>query len=281
MSTITGGIKFFKKSMCKFADGATATASSGDASANFAIDRNADTLWTTVGSMDGHVETLEIDFAGSQTFNRLLLLNHNFKLFNVKYNVAGVWTDFASIQGIDGATGSGHISETVFADDSAYYEFNTVTTDKILISITSTQIANAQKFLNYAIVTTEIGTLQGHPAIKPTVDKNLRKKVALSGRSMVVQSIETFSVVLNFKTYPGKSPYGADFDVMFSLFDSTDNFLVWLCGGRRGAYFSYQTRPFRLRDVYECLVSDKITPTYSNEIFTTSVNMQVTISEAI
>lgn len=280
--SISGGIKFFTKSACKLADGAQAIASSGVSSANFAIDRNSDTKWVTSGSNDTLTETLSISFSGTQTFNRLLLTDFNFKQFTIQYDVSGVWTDFTNTVGIDGATSMGKISETVFSDDSAYYEFDTVMSSKLLITVTKTQIANQDKFLNLLTVTTEIGTLQGHPGIKATVDKNERKKPALSGRMMIIKSIETFSVILNFKNYPGRSPYGNDFDIMFRLFDLDDNFLVWLCGGRRGSgYFSYQARPFRLRDIYECNVSDKITPIYSNEIFSTSVNMQVTISEAI
>lgn len=280
MSTITGGIKFFNKSKCRYVDGARTIASSGNASANYSIDRNSDSKWVSSGSSDMNTETLEIDFSGSQTFNRIILSHHNFKQFTIKYNVAGTWTDFTGVSGLDGALVGG-ISETTFADDTAYYEVNSVTTDKILISVSKTQIANQEKFLTTAIVTTEIGTLSGYPIVKAVVDKNERKKPALSGRMMIIKSIETFSAQIQFKNYPGKSPYGNDLDIMFSIFDLDENFVVWLCGGRRGNYFSYQTRPFRLRDVYECQVSDKVNPEYANNIYTTSVNMVVSITEAV
>lgn len=278
---ISGGIKFFNKSMCKFSDGASAMASTGNSSANYAIDRNTDTKWRSVGSDDTITETLEIDFNGSQTITRLLLLSHNFKQFTVKYDLSGTWTDFTGAVGLDGAMTLGKIAETVFADDSAYYEFNSVTTGKILISILKTQTANQEKFLTTAVATIELGTLQGYPIVTPTIDKNEKRKPALSGRMMIIKSIETFMCTLNFQNYPGKSPYNLDFDVMFSLFDIDDNFLIWLCGGRRGTYFSYQTRPFRLQDLYEVNVSEKIVPTYSNGIYSTSVNMIVTMNEAI
>lgn len=280
-TTITGGIKFFNTSVCKFSDGALAMASSGDASANYAIDRNIDTKWRSVSSNDTISETIEIDFNGTQTFTRLLLLNMNFKDFSVKYDVSGAWTDFTNTFGIDGATSGGKVVETAFADDSAYYEFDSVTTAKIQVTVTKTQTVNAEKFLTQLIACTEIGTLQGHPAIKPTVDKNERVKTALSGRMMVIKSIETFQAQITFKNYPGRSPYNADLDIAFSLFDLDDNFNIWLCGGRRGSYFSYQSRPFRLRDVYECQVIKNLTPTYSNEIFTTQLNFVLNIAEAI
>ena len=171
---ITGGIKFFDKSKTLFADGTTIVAGvSGDPSAEFTIDRNRLSYYRSVGSNDTITETLTITLPSAQTIDRILILDHNWKEFTIKYDSA---TDFTSVVGLDGALGGG-ISETVFADGTAYYEFDSVSvTSTIEIAITKTQVANAQKFVNQIIGTTEIGTLVGYPVVGLSQDRNIRAK---------------------------------------------------------------------------------------------------------
>lgn len=279
--SINGGIKFFSRSQCLFADGATITASTNNSSAPQALDRNPITYWRSGSSDDTVTETLTISFDGEQTIDRLLLLDHNWKEFDVKYNLSGAWTNFTSVVGIDGA--KANVSETSFADDSAYYEFASVTTDSIQINVTKTQTADEQKYINQVIVCTELGTLQGFPKIKgTTVDRNLRKKEMLSGKILIQKSEESFSVELEFEDYPGRSVYSADIDLIFSLHDREDNFLIWICGGRRGSnYFTKQMKGYRLRDVFEVQMTAPLKPIYSNNIFQGALNFTAKFEEAV
>lgn len=157
--SITGGIKFFEPNMTLAVNGGSITASTGQVATPYAIDRNNFTYWRSVSSNDTITETLEVDFPSMITIDRLLFLDINWKGFTVKYDVAGTWTNFASVIGIDG--GISTITETAFADNTAYYEFTQVTTGKILISITTTQTANQEKYVSQIIATKEIGTLLG------------------------------------------------------------------------------------------------------------------------
>ena len=79
---VTGGIKFFNKN--KIADGST-VASSGTSSSKFILDLDVDTYWTSLGSSDGVSEEITITTSKSQSIDRILLLDHNFKTYNVKY----------------------------------------------------------------------------------------------------------------------------------------------------------------------------------------------------
>lgn len=144
--SISGGIKFFDLNLADSKTDASAVASSGNPSAGFVLDRNQYTVWRSVGSDDTTTETLEITLSESKTFDRLFLIRHNFKQFTIQYWDSG-WTDFANIIGINGVTAT-QISETAYATNSAYYEFDAVTTDRILITATKTQIVDEQKFLN-------------------------------------------------------------------------------------------------------------------------------------
>jgi len=140
--SISGGIKFFEKSKNLFAEGATILATTGSTSANFCIDRNPITYWRSTGSTDAVTEELIIEFDEIKDINRLLLVDHNWKDFNAQYDNAGTWTHFTSVFGIDGA--KANITETAFADDTAYYEFTLVSTDKSRIQVTKTQTADQQ-----------------------------------------------------------------------------------------------------------------------------------------
>ena len=276
---ITGGVKFFDRSNCLAMDGTTAVASTGNASGLRALDRNPVTYWRTVGSNDATTETFEVTFTEAKTINRVFLVDHNFKDFMVQYDVAGVWTDFTSVVGVDGAlTG---IQQTGYSKDTSYYEVAQVSTNKVLLTITTTQGVDAEKYLNQLIVTSELGTLVGYPGIAGSeFSKNLRVQKMLSGRALIMKSDEFFQMDLRFQDYP--SSLSADIDLMFSLHDRDDNFLVWPCGGRYGsAYFRKTLRGFRLRDVMAMQVDSSIKPSYSKNIYTGQVNFTVSLSEDV
>lgn len=278
---ISGGIKLFDQSYCLLKDGASIDTSTGDPSANYALDRNPFTYWRSVDSDDTITETLEINFPTSKTIDRIFLVDHNFKDFNIKYDLSGAWTHFASVVGINGSLSN--ITETVFADDTAYYEFTPVTTTKIQINVLKTQVADAEKYISQIIATEELGTLQGYPEITDIdVDRNDRVQKTISGRYVVQKSEESVGFGLNFKDYPVRAPYHPDLDLMMDIFDREDPFMVWLCGGRRGTnYFRYTLRGFRLRDIYTMQVTKPFKLSYSNNIYINQANMKVVFEESI
>lgn len=273
---INGGVKFFDKSKNLFADGATITATSGSSSATFAIDRNKITRWRSVGSSDSITETLTITLPTATTIDRILLLDHNFKSYTVKYNGG---TDFTSVVGLDGALGGG-ISETTFSDDSSYYEFASVSVTTIEIAVTTTQVADEEKYLNQAISTTELGTLQGFPLVKPiSLNKNARVSKTITGKRKVVKSLETLEFRLDFKNYPARLT--SDVDLVMDLDDRDDSFIVWLCGGRRGTdFFTHTLKGFRLRDAITMQTIKVIKPSYAKSVYTNQVNFRLDVGES-
>lgn len=277
-SPFSGACKFLKKSKCLFADGATIDTTSSVGTGQLALDRNPITYWRSIGSDDTVTETLTITF-DETTIDRLFLIDHNWKDFNIKYDVLGVWTHFASVRGLDGS--KTNITETAFADDTAYYEFTPVTTAKIQIQVTKTQTADEQKRINQIIVTEEIGTLAGFPKIKGTlIDRNLRSKEMLSGKRLVQKSEQSFKVNLDFDDYPGS--YTADVDLIFGLQDREDNFIIWICGGRRGTqYFRTQMPGYRLRDVYTVQLIAGLDPIYGKNIYKGMINFTAKFEEAV
>ncbi len=161
--SLTGGISFFKRSKSLFKDGASAVASTGSSEASLVLGTNKFFKWSSVGSDDTTVETITISFPAAVQITRIFLADFNWKEFTVKFG--GVPTDFTNVVGIDGALGGG-IAETVFARDTAYYEFDAVTTDTIEITVTKTQVVDEEKTLVMFIATEELGTLVGFPPNK-------------------------------------------------------------------------------------------------------------------
>ncbi len=276
---ISGGIKFFKKSKNLYADGTQIMATSGDASALYSIDKNSFTFWRSVSSDDTTSEVITITFNASITIDRLLLIDHNWKDFNVKYFSGGSYVHFASVVGISGS--QSNITETTFAQNTSYYEFTPVTTTSVQLTVTKTQVVDAQKYISQIIFTEEIGTLDGFPIISAVEhDRNLRKKEMLSGKMLVVKSEESFKTELKFNNYPAS--LSDDIDLMMELHDMENPFLVWLCGGRYGSqYFKKQIKGFRLQDVYQVQVMASIKLDYMNNMYKGPVNFSVKLEEAI
>lgn len=276
---ITGGVKFFKQSKNLLESGTSITASSGQPASDFALDLNDFSFWRSVGSNDITQESLVLEFGSAITINRLLLLDINWKKFNVKYDLAGVFTNFTGAVGLDGSLGT--IDETTFADNTAYYEFDSVTTTKLQILVDTTQVVDEEKYLSQVISTEELGTLVGFPIVQSVIkSKNVRKKRVMSGRINIQGSIEIFRTTLNFNNYPPNLT--ADLDLMFTLFDSDDPFIVWLSGGRRGTeFFRYELRGFRLRDAKQVRIVNDFNDRFNKNIYTGPVRLRANFEESV
>lgn len=281
--SITGGVKFFNRNQALFEFGATATASSGEVAIARALDKNPITKWRSLGSSDSSTETITVTLPDAITIDRIILQDHNFKQFQVKYDSSGMFTDFTNVLGIDGSLGGG-ISETAFADDTAYYEFDSVTTSSIQLTIDTTQTVDAEKFISQIIVTSEIGTFNGFPLISGiTPSRNQRNRKVLSGRSIVQKGQETMAFDLDFSNYGvSKADFRADLDIAMTLFDREDPFLVWLCGGRRGSdYFRYTLRGFRLKDIYQMQTLNDYELSYRDNVYINPASLKVDLEEAV
>jgi hypothetical protein len=268
---ITGGVKFFGDNVALYEAGGYVVASTGQVVALNIIDKLSYTSWRSVGSNDSTTETLTVTF-GSSTITRLLLLDFNWKNYTVQYWNGTTWVNFTSVVGLDGSKSA--ISETAFADNSAYYEFASVTTTQIKITVNTTQTANAEKYLATLMLTTELGTFAGFPKIEaPTFSRNPRTNQMLSGRKKIVKQPSVFAVTVTFENYPVLG-YGADSDLVFSLFDREAAFYIWLCGGRRGTnYFSYDVPGWRLKDVFRVQTDTDITSEWSDNMYKRGQNL--------
>jgi hypothetical protein len=267
---VTGGIKFLYENKIK--DGA-AVGSTGDASAKYALDLDVDTYWRSVGSSDTTTETLTVTF-DTQTIDRVLLLDCNFKGFTVKYLSGASYVHFSNVIGIGGVTKT-NITETSFSENSAYYEFDSVSTGGLQISIDTTQTTNAEKYISQFIGSSEIGTFVGYPDLSSIeLNRNSRSIKTLSGRYSVQKSLETMGYSIAFKNYPTSAVYNVDIDLAVTLLESESPFIIYPCGGRyESKHFTTAIPGFRLKDAKLVQVVNGYKLKYLSNIYTNPMDL--------
>jgi hypothetical protein len=272
---ITGGIKFFKQSKALFVNDGTAVASTNTEAAKNVLSSNKFIRWTSSGSDDTTTETITITFP-SATIDRVFLIDTNFKEFTIKYDVGGTPTDFTDVLGLDGSQSV--IAETVYARDTAYYEVDPVTTTKIYITATKSQVVDAEKSLERFYATEEIGTFQGYPLVTPeTLNPNINQQKVLSGNLNVQKRLETFECGLKFKNYP---PIQNDYDITLDIQRRTSSFLIWLCGGKFGTSFNMVRENWDLKNVYNVQAVGKLSPRWNNGIYLAGFSGSIKINQA-
>lgn len=100
--SISGGMKFFDKSLAvAHSSGVSISASEGDGTALYAIDKRGDTNWS--GSSSDITRDIITLVTPSITIDRLILRKHNWKGFHIQYDNGSGYTDFQSVVGLDGA----------------------------------------------------------------------------------------------------------------------------------------------------------------------------------
>lgn len=274
---ITGAVKFFDKNFALFRDGATATATSNEDSVNLLLDISRYTQWESIGSNDITTEKVIITFNSPKTMDTLFLVDMNLKNFEVKYDNGGVFEDFTNVFSVNNESKSS-VSETDYNRDTAFYQFDEITTSSIEITMNTTQTANEDKFITQVIASKEIGTLQGFPRVQPESNRNETRAKALSRRLLIQKTYETNRIRMNFKTHPFQN----DLDIIENLFDREEPFLVYPCGGRTGSpYFKVEQKNWLLRDVYNVQLMGKLKNEFEKGVYSLGFNKTIMMEEHI
>ena len=271
--TISGGIKVFEKSSSLFKDSGNATASTGNGAADSILSMNRYLRWDSVGSDDTTAETITITF-DSTTIDRIFIVDHNLKDFSITYGSGA--SSFANVVGIDGALGGG-IVETAFAQDTAYYEFDQVTTDQINITATKTQTVDAEKYITIFVTTNELGTFEGYPNVRPQVDANEKREQVQSGKFITQKNFESFAAQLSIE-----HSVQADVTLVDTMYESQDPFLIWLCGGKYGSSnFSVNFKNWRLKDLYQVQTFNDMKTTFRDNSYVGSPITSIRMAEEV
>lgn len=249
------GVQFFKKNRIDLDRAAvviTATdlvaTSNGQSFVDLVRNRNNTSGWMTTGSTDAAGSELLIEMPDRQDLDSILFVKHNFKSFTVQYWDGDSWEDFST-----------PIAETVNAKTTNCFRFDQITTAKIKIHISATQVANADKSICQVILTEILGELNVKPILKPVVDKGRKATRYLSGKRHITKSIASFAVDVMMNNVVNDD----DLTLAETLYDTPDGFLVWICGGDISQYPN-QRLGYRLEDIYLMNPTNEYEPAYED-----------------
>ncbi len=271
---ISGGIKFLRKNRGDIDDeNVTAAVSSGTGTRGYARNRKRYLRWESVGSDDVTTETYTYNFGAAYDIDRVILKRNNFKAFTVKYWNGAAWTHVANVVTKEGTQAD--ITETANEKSTNYYEFDSVNTEKLQLTITTTQVVDAEKYLYEFIVSEELGTFEGYPTYAGNFPKNRAKKKAATGS--VAQTIlgESFNCALAFAFYPVL----ADHTLMNTLWDLNKEFLIYPCGANADQFRFPNFIGNRLEDIFLVAFSTDFSPAYENNIYVNALNYSLSMSE--
>lgn len=258
-------IIFLKKNKADYNDSAVSvTASQASSFAPFVQRRSNEYGWMTTGSVDADNTTLTCDFGQLQTLTNIILVKHNFKSFTIKYYDGASYQNFSTT-----------IAETVNTDNTSRFSFNSVSTTKIQITIAGTQTANAEKQLYQLIATELLGQLVAWPVIdNPVFDRNKRNNRMLSGKLNIGINSGAFMCDLMVSNWSSS----ADLSLIETLYNSSNGFLVWLCGGDESQFRSERIG-YRLEDFFLMKLADNYSPKFVEGLYKTGLELRLSLVE--
>ena len=245
--TITGNVKFLDEN--RIDNNATfAFTSAATALSIYLYDNNRDKQLVSSGSNDATDEVFQIDFAVDKTFDRIFVDNHNIKAGKVEYWNGAAWVDFSSV-----------IAWSANTDTSNYYEFDSVTTGKVKLTMNTTQVVDAEKVVGQFRCFTELGTVVVNPSsMQPIFAESSVLHNMEGAGSLYVRFGERYETVMNFMD-------SADVDM--TLFRALKNRGLPFYTYPSGGLTTRTQEGFRTQDMYYVNYINNYSPTVKANIF--------------
>jgi len=263
---------FFTKSRADFEfsqlASLTTTASSGDDSSLLALNRSNRTKWITDGSSDASQETWEVDMGEDKQITDIMLKKHNFKLFKIEHepNAGGGFVDFSPV-----------ISETVNADENTRFTFTKLSTQKIRITVDTTQVVDDEKEMFQFIATELVGQLAFSPVIKRVrFGREVRTIKMLSGARFAVDFVGAYESQMSWKILPSD----ADLTLIETLYESPDGFLIWPGGGDEGQ-FRFDRKGYRKEDIFLVRFTNRYQPNWRKGYYGGGFPLTIDVKEVV
>jgi hypothetical protein len=263
-------IKFFEKSKAdldninaKVTVTDTVAISDGQDIAHFVQNRNNTSAWLTTGSNDTANTTLEISLGDTTDITDIMLFDHNFKDFNIDYWNGLIWVNLSTI-----------VDNT---ETTTLITYPTFPTDKIKITIGTTQIVDADKRLTQFIATELMGQLKSFPIISRTkVALNKKKNKMLSGKVSVTETSGFFSCELSVKLLKDND----DLTLLENIHFSRQGVLLLLSGGDE-AQFSSRRLGYRNVDLFLVRPTTEWGADWYKGLYTSGMKIKIRLEESI
>ena len=239
--SVTGRVKFFKRSIAQLSSGASVSADDGT-DPTVILNEHPGEAWVSTVD-DGSDVVLSMSFASGYA-NRILIVNHNIADITITGSFEGI-TDIDNR-----AIPNGNIVITNNTKDTSYFEFNAIPNLTTLsITLGETIRAGENKTVGRIIVCEELGTFEGYPAIpQASFSQSSRNIKAKSGRELVTKQTRVLKQMnFHMKGYN----HVEDINLLTTLQKSQEAFLLWACGGDQ-EQMRYPIEGMRLQDIYKC-----------------------------
>jgi hypothetical protein len=213
------------------ADATFVFTSASTALAKYLYDNDRTTQLTSSGSNDATPEVFTITFTSAKTMDRIFVDNHNIKSGTLKYWNGAAYVDFSSA-----------IAWSASATTSNFYEFNSVSTLRLQLTMNTTIVVNAEKVVGQLRGFAELGEVATNPSDFPVSFPEASVMHSTSkGGNVYVFFGSKFRTAMTFSD-------ASDADV--TLFETLKNlgtpFYVYPNGGQT----TLTNRAFRTQDMY-------------------------------
>ena len=270
---MSGQIKFYERNIIDLTNtnvtisvtDSVAT-NTGSTFADYMRNRKNTSAWITTGSSDAGTTTLIVDMTESRSLEKIIIIGHNFKAYTVKYWNGAAYVDFSTA-----------IAETAYADTDSFHDFTAISTIKIQIIITETQVADEDKYIKQLILIEERAQFDAYPDIKnPTHDNGKRVTKMLSGKKNIVSAVGAFNCELAVSTLSN----AADLALIEQLFERKVGFLV-LLSGELESQFKNVLAGYRNEDIYLMKCSNNYEPEFYKYCYQLGTKVKMKLTEVI
>lgn len=241
---------------------ATAT-DNGQNYVNYLRNRDNVSGWATTGSNDAANTTIVVNFGDARELNKIILLQHNFKAFTIKYWNGSAWTDFST-----------PISETANAAADSYYSFDLVETEQIQIIISGTITADQDKFLKQLLLCEVIGAFTIEPEIEMEISQDKSATKFISGKYFVSKQVGGVEIRMRRRSVE----VDADLTLWERLFEFYEGFHVSISGGATSV-FENQRIGYRPQDIYFMQSRNEHSPNFRDGYYKHGMDLDLRLVE--
>ncbi len=278
MAIERGQIQFFNKNIIDLESnsiGITITdavaSSTGQDFVDFLRDRKNYTVWGTAESTDAAGTVIDFTFGDLVDIDSIFLVGHNLKDYQIEYWTGLVWS--LVTKQLDNTT----VAPTNDTNSTSFYLINKVNTDKLRITVDGTQVVDDDKILKQIIITERIGKLTGWPLVKkPTIDTQKKRNKMLSGKSHIIETLESFSCTLDVRHWSIQD----DIDIVEEIYAKRQGVLLWL-NSDTPEQFKLTLKGWRKEDIPLVRPLDNYTPEMVSGIYTNGIKTSMRLIEVI
>lgn len=230
-------------------------------------DRKNYTAWMTTDSNDAALTQLDINLGDQKAITDIIIVGHNLKNYTIQYR-SGIapFDDFPTAIAPTNDTGS-----------TSAYNFTQVQATDIRIIINGTQVADADKVIKQLIITKSLGQFEGWPQIKkPKIDTNKKITKMLSGKSRIVEGLESFSCTLDVKAWRIQE----DLDLVEQIYFKREGVLMWI-NANDPAQFFLDLKGYRQSDIFLVRPSDDYGMEFLSGVYVNAVKTSMSLVEVI